>query len=121
MCPVLCPWFGAWMQGQWGEVVLTLTHVGALQRTCVGLLQKTLQKTPLNRQGRAALWDRGTVGSTRGCSGLGGVITGAWPPGLRCFPHTGPGRGTEAAVLRLYRMMWIFQFVFKENKDVTLV
>lgn len=83
--------------------------------------RKRCRKLPLTVRGRAALWDRGTVGSTW-VPGLGGVITGAVasrPCG--CFPHTGPGRGTEAAVLRLYRMMWIFQFVFKENKDVTLV
>lgn len=99
VCPMLCPWFGAWMQGRWGEVVLSADpRQGCTAHMWVSY-RKRCRKLPLTVRGRAALWDRGTVGSTW-VPGLGGVITGAVasrPCG--CFPHTGPGRGTEAAVL----------------------
>ena len=65
-----------------------------------GLLQKMLQKTPLNRQGQGRPLGPWHSWVDTGVLGLGGIRTGAVASGpCGCSLNTGPGRGTEAAVL----------------------
>ena len=86
---MLQPWFGAWMQGRWGRVVLGTDHGRRMVHTRVSCRE---HRNPLAARARTTLWERGlhdphgTGGSTRGSQACMVSEWVPWPPALRVRP-----------------------------------